>query len=121
MALRFTLILLGVALVIQWVTAHSGLIAPPPSASLAVVVFMYGLTVLVFRIVSGISDRQRFTQVYLITVVIKILATCGMVVTLILLDKSNARANVVFLLILYALFTAIEVGFLVLAARANRS
>lgn len=105
----------------QLIAIYSGWMSGQLVFSTVANVFMLGLTVLVFRIVSAISDRQRFTQVYLATIVIKIIAVCSLVAVLIVLDRDHARSNVVFLLVLYALYTAIEVAFLVLAARSKQS
>jgi hypothetical protein len=118
---RFTASLLVTAAVAQLVAVYSGWMPGPPVFSVVVNIFMVGLTTLVFRIVSAINDQQRFTQVYLATIVIKILAVCSFAAVLIVLDRDHARSNVVFLLLLYAIYTAIEVAFLVLAARSRRA
>ena len=118
---RFTASLLAVAALAQLIALYSGWMTGPPVFSVLMNVFMLSLTLLVFRIVSAINDRQRFTQVYLATIVIKILAVCSLAAVLIILDRNHARSNVVFLLILYAFYTAIEVAYLVLAVRSKQS
>jgi hypothetical protein len=115
--IRFTATLLAAAAVAQWIFSWLGEIS---QASIIINVFMLGMTWLVYRMVAGISDRRRFTQVYLATIVVKMLATCSLMIVLIFLDKPHARSNVIFLLVLYAIFTAIEVGFLIRAARAKQ-
>jgi len=118
---RFTVSLFVTAAAAQLVAIYSGWMSGPTMFSLIMNVFMLGLTALVFRIVSAINDRQRFTQVYLATIVIKILAVCSFAAVLIVLDRDHARSNIVFLLVLYAVYTAIEVTFLVLAASSKQS
>jgi hypothetical protein len=116
---RFTATLLVTASIAQCIALYGGLVPLVPS--LVVNAFMFGLTLVVYRIVSGIDDVRRFTQVYLATIVIKILAACSFAVVLIILDPANGRSNVILLLILYIAFTAIEVGFLVRSRRSSTS
>jgi len=115
--LRFTATLLAIALVAQCIALFGGWVSTVPAV--IVNVFMVGLTLLVYRIVSGIADARRFTQVYLATIVIKILATCSFAVVLIILDRTHSRPNAILLLVLYIVFTVIEVGFLVHSRRSS--
>jgi len=115
--LRFTITLLAAAVVAQCIVLSGNWISTAPSIVLNV--FLSGLTLLVYRIVSGIADNRRFTQVYLATIVIKIIAACSFGGVLIFLDRSNAKPGVILLLVLYFVYTAIEVSFLVRSRRPS--
>jgi len=115
--IRFTAAMVIVAAIGQCVAMYSGWFSSPATSSLLINVFIFALTVVVYRIVSRISDRQRFTQVYLATIVIKIIAACGFAAVIIVLDRNHFKSNVVFLLVLYVTFTIVEVAFLMRAAK----
>lgn len=70
-------------------------------------------TIVLFQVMSRVEDQQKFTQVYLVSIIAKVLLACGLFVALILIDKSYARSNVIFLFAMYVLYTVIEVVFLV--------
>jgi O-antigen ligase len=53
-----------------------------------------------------------FTQLYLLTIVIKLLACLAYCVFMTLHDKEGAATNLLFFLLMYVVFTALEVGFL---------
>lgn len=118
--LRFTATLLAVAVVAQGLAGFSGWLSSPPTISIVVNVVLVLLTVVVYQVVSRAGDQQKFAQAYLLTIVIKILAACILVVVAILADRVHARANVIFLLILYVVYTGIEVSFLLLLRRPFR-
>jgi hypothetical protein len=119
--LRFTGILFFTAAAIHLIAFYSGWLTSSVSVSVIANVFMFAMTLTAYRIVSGIDDQRRFTQVYLATIVIKIIAACAFTAVLIVLDRAHAKSNVVFLLVIYAVFTAIEVGFLLHAVRSKHT
>jgi hypothetical protein len=53
-----------------------------------------------------------FIQLYLLTMVIKVLAYCTYNLIMIMSDKPGAIHNVVFFMIAYFIFTGLEIGFL---------
>ncbi len=53
-----------------------------------------------------------FTQLYLLTMVVKVLAYCAYILLMVLKDKPAAVENAVFFLVCYFTFTALEIGFL---------
>lgn len=53
-----------------------------------------------------------FVQLYLLTIAVKILAFGAYIIVVVLDDKACALENVVFFMISYFAFTALEIGFL---------
>jgi hypothetical protein len=92
-------------------------ISPLPSAISEVVLLL--ATLLIYALSTRLDDPQRFTQVYLLSIVIKILVACILLVVLILIDKAHARANVLFVFSAYVVFTITEVVFLVQLRRRS--
>jgi hypothetical protein len=58
------------------------------------------------------SHQQEFVQLYLLTMVIKLIAYIIYNIIVVVLDKEGAFRNVAFFMFTYFLFTALEVGFL---------
>ena len=114
---RFVLTLVAVAVTAEMLARYNGWITSiyPTAANGALLV----ATLLLFRVLSRVEDPQRFTQVYLVSIVAKILLACVLIVVLIFIDRPSARVNVLFLFAMYVLFTVIEVLFLVRARRAR--
>jgi len=109
---RFTVVLLATALAGELLTRYLNFIDLTWAATIASCILLLA-TIVLFRVMSGTADPQKFTQVYLLSIVAKILLACALIVVLILIDKSHARSNVIFLFVMYVLFTVIEVVFLV--------
>ena len=105
-----SLLVVGVA---AWCVAWFGrwLNIAPVAAGVAEAI-LFVATLLVYALVTHASDPQRFTQMYLLSIVVKMLVTCVVIVVLILVDKNHARGNVLFLFVVYVLFTIVEVIFL---------
>lgn len=59
-------------------------------------------------------SAENLTQVYLLSITIKILLSCGFVIWFILAKPDDANYNVIFFLAGYVIFTAVEVIFLLL-------
>ena len=115
--IRFVLTLLvvgGAAWCVAW---FGGWIDVSPVASTVSEGILLLATILVYLLVASGNDPQRFTQMYLLSIVVKMFVACVVIVVLILVDKPHARANVVFLFITYVIFTIVEVVFLMQARR----
>lgn len=81
--------------------------------------FLYETTWLValFTIILFIylfrSDKgSYFVQLYLLSMVIKLIAYLAYNLIIILKDRDGASTNVVYFLLVYFVFTAVEIGFL---------
>lgn len=82
-----------------------------------IVAFLATITVVSYLILRK-RQGENLTQVYLLSITVKILLSCGFVIALILTNKPDANSNVVFFLIGYVTFTAAEVIFLLLKKKA---
>ena len=117
--IRFSFVLLATALAGELLARYLDIMSISSAATVADGVLVVA-TVVLFRVMTRMEDPQKFTQVYLLSIVAKILLACALIVALILIDKPHARSNVIFLFTMYVLFTIIEVVFLV-RLRSTRS
>lgn len=95
---------------IRWVAAPLGW--PIPGAYLPVLLVNIGFGGIVYRILAPLADPRTFTTLYLGSLVLKLLVHSGLMVAIGLNDPSGQVPNAVFLLIVYVLFTVLEIGFL---------
>jgi hypothetical protein len=110
--MRFVLALLLIALAGELIARYSGMTGSSVYATIANAILLAG-TAILFRLMAGVDDPQKFTQAYLLSIIAKILLASVLIVVLILIDKPHSRANVIFLFSMYVLYTVIEVLFLV--------
>lgn len=82
-----------------------------------IIAFLAAITITSYIFVRK-KPPERFTSVYLLSITVKIFLSCVFVIILILVDKPSANYNVVFFLIGYFIFTAVEVAFLLLKKKA---
>jgi hypothetical protein len=83
-------------------------ITPLPTMLWPTVFFTIICTSVMFRRVIQ-STREQFMMVYLLTIVLKLLVSLIYAVVIMLLDKPGAVPNVLFFLLLYIVFTILEV------------
>jgi hypothetical protein len=83
-----------------------------PTFSLQVLSFLTLCTALVFFYLYTAEKPGFFVQLYLLTMVVKVLAYLLFCYVMISNDRPSAVGNVVFFMSTYFLFTAIEIGFL---------
>lgn len=102
-----TLLLAGGTL---WL-AESVLIPEAPSFMWATLILLLLLTSLIYIYLYR-SGGDSFMQFYFLTLVLKLIFYAGYNTVIILLDRNSAVPNVVFFLISYFLYTALEIGFL---------
>ncbi len=113
--IRFFVVLLASALLIGSLTwmAHELLwIAKLPSFFYPTLFFITFGTGLMFRYLYRIHKPETFVQLYLLMMVVKILAFGAYAFFIVLKDRSGAAYNMVFFLICYFIFTALEIAFL---------
>jgi hypothetical protein len=112
--MKFAIATLTASVALLGITRFSGVVTTRPTLDILVIAVLAITTLAVFYLVD--SRRKKgamdFTQVYLITVVAKILVYGIFVVVVIIADRPNATPNAVFFLIGYFLFTILEVIFL---------
>ena len=90
---------------------QSGSLDSFPSYFWITLAFLNLSTVLIFLYLIR-APGNAFVQLYLLTMVIKLLAYCTYNIVIILRDRENAGINVGFFLITYLLFTTLELAFL---------
>jgi hypothetical protein len=83
-----------------------------PSFFLETLLFTFFVTVVIFAYLYKAKSGSFFVQLYLLTMVLKVLAYCAYNLVVVLKDKPSAAGNVVFFMLTYFLFTAVEIGFL---------
>jgi hypothetical protein len=80
---------------------------------LYVTTWLIALTTAILFIYLYRSEKRRFfVQFYLLSMVVKLVAYLAYNLIVILQDRSGAFANVLYFLLVYFMFTAIEIGFL---------
>jgi hypothetical protein len=84
---------------------------PAPSMLWPSLLFTMTCTAVMFRRVYR-SSREHFMTNYLLTIVVKLLISLVYAVVVMLLDKAGAVPNVLFFLLLYIVFTILEVVYL---------
>jgi hypothetical protein len=121
--IRFVAVVLAVgvcALLITLLSVNLGWIESAPSYYVQSLLILGIFTVVIYRYLDRLKNPEIFVQIYLLSMMVKLIAYGVYVVLMIIDDKGGANQNVVFFLILYVLFTALEVGFLHRKIARNR-
>lgn len=122
--IRFFLILILSAIVIwglAWLANELHWISKLPSFFYPTLLFLTFGTGVMFRHLYRINKPDLFVQFYLIMMVMKILAFGTYAFFIVMKDRPGATFNMVFFLICYFIFTALEVTFLFLKTKGNRA
>lgn len=83
-----------------------------PSFFYQTLIFLTFGTGLMFRYLYRINKPDTFVQFYLFMMVVKILAFGAYAFFIVLKDRPGSTYNIVFFLICYFIFTALEIAFL---------
>lgn len=83
-----------------------------PSFFWAIMIALSFLTTVVFYFLLAYSKAASFTQIYLLSIVCKLLGYGTIMIVFILKDKAGATENAVLFMATYFIFTSIEVGLL---------
>ena len=83
-----------------------------PSFFYQTLIFVAFSVALVCAYLYKVNKPAIFVQLYLLTMAVKLLAYGAYVVVIILQDRAGAVENVVFFMIAYFVFSALEIGFL---------
>jgi hypothetical protein len=108
-------VLLVAAFVVAGLTIlanHLSWIPALPSFFYQTILFLLFGTFMIFRYLYRVEKPDLFVRLYLLTMVLKFIAYGAFIFLVILEDRDGAPANVVFFLLLYLLFTALEIAFL---------
>jgi hypothetical protein len=112
---RFVFALLltaGLILALVKFTVYSGWIQRAPTSALPTLILMVLSTAIIYRYLYRLQNPSQFVILYLLLMVMKLVLYLGYNIFLVLKRGSDAVPNVVFFLIVYCTFTALEIGFL---------
>jgi hypothetical protein len=113
--IRFFVALLVAAVIMAGLTVvakNLSWIDTLPSFFLQTILFLLFATLVVFRYLYRTEKPDFFVQLYLLTMALKLLAYGAYNLIVILEDRRGATQNVGFFMILYLLFTVLEIVFL---------
>jgi hypothetical protein len=83
-----------------------------PSFFYETLIFLAFGTIVIFYYLHKAKSSGFFAQLYLLTMALKLLAYCVYNLIIILEDRGSAVQNVVFFMIVYFVFTVLEIMFL---------
>lgn len=113
--IRFLAVLIVIAVIvagITWLLFNAGQIPAMPSFFYQTLLLLTLSTGVIYRYLLKMNKPALFTQMYLLTMVVKLIAYLAYNLIVVLEDRSGSVLNVVFFLVLYLVFTAVEVIFL---------
>jgi hypothetical protein len=113
--IRFFVVLLASAFVIAgsvWMAHELLWITKLPSFFYQTLILLTFGTALMFRYLYRSNKPDVFVQLYLLMMVVKILAFGAYAFFIVLKDRPGATYNIVFFMICYFIFTALEIVFL---------
>lgn len=113
--IRFILVLLAISLLVLLCgegIIRAGLINHRPSFFYETLALVAITTGGLYRYLSRAGTPGFFVQLYLLTMVVKFMAYGCYVFVILFLDPPGGGANVVFFLLIYGLFTILEISFL---------
>jgi hypothetical protein len=113
--IRFVIALLVAAIVLAGLSAIACIQlwnGELPSFFYQTLIFLVFATITIFAYLYKVDKPDFFVQLYLLTMAIKLLAFGAYNLFMILEDKSGAPANVIFFMLLYIVFTGLEITFL---------
>lgn len=83
-----------------------------PSFALVTLLFLYFATAVIYGYLHRLRGSTSFIQFYLFLMVVKLVGYLGYNVVIVVKHKPGAMANVVFFLLVYFVFTVLEISFL---------
>lgn len=84
-----------------------------PSYFYEILAFVALTTLVLYAFLNHLRNPGIFTQMYLLTLVVKLLGSGVFLLLVVLGDKAGAAENAVFFLIAYTVFTTLEISFLI--------
>lgn len=113
--IRFFIVLAVTTVIVAgatWVLLELGLITSFPSFFYQTLLLVPLSTFFIYRKLVRITGPSLFTQFYLLSMVVKLIAYLAYNVIMVLEDRKGALLNISFFLLLYVIFTILEVAFL---------
>lgn len=102
---------LALPLVVRWIWIQ-GWVPEVPSFLFESTWLMAIITVVIFSYLYKLKRPEMFVQLYLLSMVVKLIAALGYCLLVVLDDGSGSTANLIYFLVVYLLFTALEIIFL---------
>jgi len=102
---------IGIPPLVRWLFAE-GFLPSVPSFLYPTTWLVALITAVVFVYLYRLNRPRVFTQFYLLSLVIKMVAALAYCLIIVLKHPSGAVVNVVFFLVLYFLFTTLEIALL---------
>jgi hypothetical protein len=121
--IRFFVAVLAVALfaaLTTFLAVRFDWIESAPSWYPQSLIILSAFTLVIYRYLDRLNKPGLFVQIYLLSMAVKLLGYGAYVALMILGDKPGANKNVLFFLVLYVIFTALEVAFLHRKIAGNR-
>lgn len=113
--IRFLISLVALALLVSgclFGALHLGWIVNRPSYFVEILLFVFLTTLILFSYLYRAAPGPHFVQLYLLTMVLKLLGYGAFGLIVILGDRAGAPANAVLFIVTYVAFTTLEVAFL---------
>lgn len=120
---RFLVSLLALGLLISgslFTALRLDWISQAPSYHVEILIFVFLTTLILFSYLHRAAPGPHFVQLYLLTMVLKILGYGAFGLIVILSDRPGAASNALLFIITYFMFTATEVIFLYRKIRGRR-
>lgn len=85
-----------------------------PTYSIEITSILAILTVIIFFFLANIQKEspQKFVQSYMLSITLKMLIGCALILILIFVDREGAIPNAMLFILSYFLFTGVEIFFL---------
>jgi hypothetical protein len=78
------------------------------------------ITTVIYLYLYRSRNESHFVQLYLLSMVVKLIACLAFIVLIVLEHRQRAVANAMYFVVVYAVFTATEIGFLYRQISASR-
>lgn len=95
-----------------YLAQHLSWINALPSYLNEITIFIVIATVVIYGYLNRFINTSYFVQMFLLSMVIKMIASLALITVIVIQDKAGMGLNVALFLILYTLLTAIEIVFL---------
>lgn len=99
---------------LPYLAVEQGWIISVPSFAVEIIFTVGVITMAVFYFLQKIqkSNPQGFVQLYLLSIAIKMLVGCVLILIIIFMDRAGAMANALLFIVSYFVLTSIEIFFL---------
>ena len=88
------------------------LIGALPTFFYATIIYMAVVTVVLYSYLYKVFDPTRYIQLFLLLTVVKLIACLAYCTVVVLKKRQDWKSDVIFFLVIYIVFTAVEVVFL---------